>query len=232
MAVANHNELDFCNNELDFCNNQLYVIKNGSIECPAITNNALYVPSQQINYVLFRTISFLNIQILDISDNKITWLPDLFSLRILKCENCKLTALPTYMPNLEELNCNNNYIKLMPDYPRLSKLNCSNNLIEQLPSMLKLRTLQISDNPIYDINIQSLTSLIAYNCPILVIRKNPLLIKRSSKIDGSVFKWVSTTNAKVDYDKIIIDWNISKLYMHNVNKPRILNKLYSFLFIE
>lgn len=208
------------------CQSPIIVMKCGIFETPEIVNNSLLIPHQHIRYVILKTVSFLQLQSLDISYNLITWLPDIFTLKVLKVSNCKLIELPSYLPHLEELECQNNLICEIPYYPNLIKLDCSANLIEHINDNQKMRILNISDNPVTSINIASLISLIAYDCPILVLHKNHLLCKRSSRIEDGKFKWISTMNAKIDYQKIIIDWNIPFIKV----TPSINNKIYKFLF--
>jgi hypothetical protein len=222
---------------------QILINKINKFEIPSVINDSLYMPNQYIISVWPRALVFLSLKVLDISNNLITWLPDLYTLVTLKCANCKIIKLPSYLPLLEELDCSNNFIKLIPGYPKLKKLNCSKNLVENdhlvSPNFPLLEDLDCSDNLINDVCIYTLKNLVAYDCPILVLHKLPLLIKRSSKIVNSRFVWISQSNARVDYQKILIDWNkselngqVSKLKRQDRSMPTIRNlpKLYKFLF--
>jgi Leucine-rich repeat (LRR) protein len=243
MENATTKETSYLN--ITHTKSQILINKNHKREIPLVINDSLYIPNQYIISVWPLTLAFLSLKVLDISNNLVTWLPDLYTLVTLKCTNCKLLELPSYLPLLEELDCSNNFIKIIPAYPKLKKLNCSKNLVENghlvSSNFPLLEDLHCSDNPINDICITTLKNLVAYDCPILVLHKLPLLIKRSSKIVNNHFVWISQSNARVDYQKILIDWNkselngqISKLILNRQVRPTsaIINnsKLYKFLF--
>lgn len=120
-----------------------------------------------------------DIRYIDVSNSKLTYLPDLSrftELRQLKCSNnnltslpalpptiavlfCydnKITRLPPLPPDLYYLDCNNNLITTIPQPlpPDLDKLYCCNNLLTFLPNLhenIRVSRFFYYDNPIHDI---------------------------------------------------------------------------------
>jgi Leucine-rich repeat (LRR) protein len=80
-----------------------------------------------------------DISTLDISYKNIKYLPDLTrfqNLKKLKCNNNKLTSLPTLPQNLKRLYCFNNEFTLLPTLPQnLETLHCYNNQLTSLPTL-------------------------------------------------------------------------------------------------
>ncbi len=92
---------------------------------------------------------FKNLQILDCSDNNLTSLPKLNEkLQILKCYNNQIISLPELNENLEYLRCSNNNLSLLPKLNKnLQKLWCSINKLTLLPKLNEnLNTLGCSFN--------------------------------------------------------------------------------------
>lgn len=171
------------------------------VETKTCKNN---LSNKNIKSIWVRTLSDLHTQYLDISHNPLIFLPDIFSLRVLNCSNCKIEQLPDYMPYLEELNCSNNNLTEIPDYTSLIKLECQNNNIRYVSHLKKIEHIICSDNPISDVpsNIQT---IIAQNCPITTIHSGMLVSARSGTIRNGIFIWRSSK--KIDTRYIILDWN-------------------------
>jgi len=161
--------------------------------------------NQKIQSIWIRTISFLHLKSLDISNNPIKELPDIITLQILKCQNCKLSSLPL-LPELKQLDCQSNQITVLKRYPKLQILNCS-------------------DNPINSINIPTLTKLTAYDCPLLSLHYT--YSNRSGVFLNGKFQW-KTLNCRVELKYILIDWQSS---ICNVKfNSKFMKKLSKFLF--
>lgn len=96
----------------------------------------------------------IDLERLDISGNIINRVPKMDKLKILICNECKLTKLPT-LESIEVIRCRNNQlININPDYKYLRLLDCSANQIKQLPFFENLEELmcdcnQITDIPVY-----------------------------------------------------------------------------------
>ena len=73
---------------------------------------------------------------LDLSNRKLTVLPDLFlypNLQILHCSNNYLTSLDNLPPTLQELDCFNNQLTSLNNLPsQLQNLDCSHNQLTSL----------------------------------------------------------------------------------------------------
>jgi Leucine-rich repeat (LRR) protein len=80
---------------------------------------------------------FKNLQILDCSCNKLTYLPPLNdNLKILFCNFNKLSKLPQLNEKLEKLHCSDNKLTELPHLNnKLKHLNCSHNKLTVLPSL-------------------------------------------------------------------------------------------------
>ena len=80
-----------------------------------------------------------DIETINVSYKGITYLPSLqrfHKLRILYCENNKLTILPEFNHSLLELWCNNNQLTILPEFNySLKYLSCYNNKLTMLPEL-------------------------------------------------------------------------------------------------
>lgn len=186
----------------------LKILQNGRIEEPAHVNGVLLLPNSHIDAIFLKTLIYVNIRELDVSNNPLTWLPEMQSLEKLNCSGCKLTALPSPLPKLKELKCADNYLSTVPYYKNLVKLECSNNLIQDLSQYnnSKLESLIATNNPLTSINIPSLTYLEAYDCPLLVIHNLPSLHKKSSVIINNEMKFMMFRKEKISKERRLIDW--------------------------
>jgi len=208
------------------------ILTNGQILEPEQNHNTLILSSLHINVLFCKTLIYQSIKVLDISNNPIMWLPNIYTLEKLNCNNCNIQELPNFT-NLTELKCSNNNIKQLPNYKKLKHLECSNNYIQELISYDKLTYLQCNNNPITKIDIQSLTYLEATNCPLLIICKIPSLHKRSSVIIHGSIKTLLSKKEYIDTKYTLINWNtntcadcIYKLFISN----DILYPLLPYLF--
>ncbi len=84
--------------------------------------DSLILKKKNIKSIWVRTLNDLHTKYLDISDNPLIFLPYIYTLKVLKCANCGLRELPTYLPQLEELDCSGNPINYIPKYPKLKKI--------------------------------------------------------------------------------------------------------------
>jgi Leucine-rich repeat (LRR) protein len=89
-----------------------------------------------------------NITEIDVANENLTNLPELTrfkKLEILRCDNNRLTSLPT---NLRYLHCNHNQLTSLPTFPNdLRYLHCNNNQLTLLPSLPNnLQYLRCYDN--------------------------------------------------------------------------------------
>ena len=75
------------------------------------------------------------------------------NLKILYCDNNKLTFLTTLPQNLKELYCDNNKLTFLTTLPQnLKELYCRENQLTSLPTLPQnLIEFYCSDNPIYEI---------------------------------------------------------------------------------
>jgi hypothetical protein len=130
---------------------------------------------------------FDNINTLDCSFNKITYIPALphslifftcdsnllttlpvlpSTLGVLSCNNNQLTSLPTLPASLTDLYCSVNHLTSLPNVSYLSSLGCSNNLLDSLPTLsTSLSFIQCQNNHLTKLPTlpSSLTELICYN---------------------------------------------------------------------
>ena len=88
---------------------------------------------------------------IDISCKSLKSLPDLTrfkNIQELNCSNNLLTLLPTLPQNIEYLDCNYNQLNFIPTLPQnLTKLYCSYNKLTSLPTLPQnLKELYCSDN--------------------------------------------------------------------------------------
>jgi Leucine-rich repeat (LRR) protein len=98
---------------------------------------------------------YMHLQILDISNNKISSLNKLpSSLLELNCNENKISELPSTIscPNLKRIECSNNNICDIPIYKNLTNLLCSNNNIKSITGLKNLEKLLCVNNKINIIN--------------------------------------------------------------------------------
>ena len=92
-----------------------------------------------------------DIEIIDVSQKGLTYIPSLkrfHKLKKLDCSNNKLTSLPELNNNLQVLDCSNNKLTSLPELNNeLIYLNCSYNQLTNLPELNnKLIYLNCSNN--------------------------------------------------------------------------------------
>ena len=181
---------------------------------------------KNITLLLLRTIVNLHTRSLNISYNKLSFLPSIHTLRILHCDNCELRYLPTSMPNMTDLSCANNLLTYLPKYKQLIKCNCSNNFISKIDisAYSNLRVLNCSSNLITDLPNTKYT-ITATNCPILTIYNNPAAYKRSGVIKNGKFVWV-VDNLSSKY--VLINWQTAKTSL--TPSYKFTKKVFKFLF--
>lgn len=148
---------------------------------------------------------WLNLKILDVSFNKINYIPEIMSLEELFCGHCLLEELPAYLPLLRILHCPNNKIGHMEHYLNLITLNCSHNKIrnlthQQVPNLLQLT---IDSNPIQEITCKKLVLLSAIRCPLMIVHKNKSMMRRIN--DSYITKEIIDRTCP-----LFIDWRIGK----------------------
>lgn len=229
----------------------IIICKEGFTTRPETTNNVLALQHQNITSIFLATINYLRLEILDISGNSLKHLPDIFTLKILVCDDCELKDLPSYMPCLEKLSCKNNFLRSIPSYKKLTELDCSSNLITCIEGSysndadktninetnhdisttnnkcMQLKKLTCNNNPIMSINIPTLTYLEAYNCPIKILHRIPGLFKRSSTMDTNNFKWTVISCERLDRSGVIINWQNGTKKINT----KLFDKVSKFLFV-
>ena len=240
-SVCNYNE-HIRNNKItymlenkDLLDKPFFALQNKILIEPKQYNGKLNLSNKSITALFNKTIIYQNIRELNISNNNIKQIPYIHTLEILNCSDCNIRELhdSTILPNITELYCNNNLLTIIPHYINLKKLECSSNLIKHIPAFKKLTYLICNDNPITDINIQSLTYLEAYGCPILVLYKIPSLHKRTSVIINGEMKILITKQEKLNTNNILINWNnntCSKEIKNRLKSNSLLCTVVDFLF--
>lgn len=240
-------EYTYCSDECDKCypknsrlliddelaHSPIYYTKDDStMHTPIVESKTVDISNMSISAIFCKTISYMNIIELDVSNNPIKWLPEIASLEILRCNNCNIMDLPVYLPNLKELECENNIIKKLPQFNNLRKLHCSKNLITHIPYK-KIQVLKCNQNPITSINIQTLTYLEATDCPILVIHHIPSLYKHSSVLIDHTLKKLMVKREKINKDFVQINWHdrtISDSLLKRLMTHSTISKVCPFLF--
>ncbi len=118
-----------------------------------------------------------NLEVLDISNNNITYIHYLPSKLMELC--CKYNNV-TEIQNLEYLkilDCSMNKLKNLGHYPELEILFCSNNKISSIPNFTKLKKIICNNNNIREIQIyNNLVYLECSNNPIIKIDKSPHIL--------------------------------------------------------
>jgi hypothetical protein len=185
--------------------------------------DTINLQNKNVTIFLPRTLSTLCTYTLNISYNKLRFLPPINSLRILKCNNCGLKELPP-INNLQELNCANNLLTTLPIYKNAVNINCSNNFITfiDFKKYLKLKKIDCSCNLLTDIPILK-TTVISVNCPVTTVYYNPAGFRRSGVIKNGKFTWI------VDNTKYtLINWQTSTTKL--IPRTEYATKLFRFLF--
>lgn len=180
---------------------------------------------------------FINIEILDISNNniqEINYLP--ISLVELSCHNNKITAICIH-DNIKRIDCSFNKLLLLNSYNNLTKLICNSNQLENIPTFNNLLQLICTHNPIKSIDIQPkllfldcsytnikneisnfnlLNTLICHYTPIETIDFTKLLHLKTLEIAGSKI-------TKLDYCS-----TLRELYYRNTDEL-YLSPLYKII---
>lgn len=217
---------------------------NNFLFYPEIKDSRLICNNLNITLIIPRTINYLHLIELDISNNNIKVIPYIPSIKILKCNNCGLTELP-YLPNLEYLECAQNKLLEIPNYKNITYLNCSDNYIKKINTRAqstnattsttphKLQKLICNNNLISDINIKSLKYLEAKKCPILVIYKLPLINKRSSLILDRKLLFITSHGQYIDEKYVLVNWYNKKLNSNiNIKKfNKFTQNILKYLFL-
>ena len=106
---------------------------------------------------------FLNLEVLDVSNNKITHISAISSTLIeLACHNNFIDNLPCH-DKLERLDCSHNKIILLNSYKKLRKLHCEFNDLDAIISYPNLHWLDCSNNHKLK-NISPLVALTYLDC--------------------------------------------------------------------
>jgi len=187
--------------------------------------DTLDLRNKNIKAILPRTLMHLHTYNLNISNNKLLFLPSIHSLRILQCDNCDLRELPS-LPNIQDLSCSNNLLTKLPIYKNAININCSKNFIKFLDLQLypKLKRLNCSCNMITDLGNHKILSVNATNCPILTVYYNFSGYRRSGVIKNGKFIWVSEDTTKYT----VINWQTATTTL--VPTSKFAKKLFKFLF--
>ena len=61
-----------------------------------------------------------------------------------------LKTLPCIPPNIKELFCSDNKLKILPELPNIWVLDCFNNRLKTLPKLLNISVLDCANNKIKD----------------------------------------------------------------------------------
>jgi Leucine-rich repeat (LRR) protein len=219
----------YCRKEIDICHCESCIDKSHKYKPNTFTiishdgldyisyepkaNDTLYLPNNNIYHISLNTLAYSNIIKLDISNNKIKYLPE-------------------YLPKLTDLNCSNNLISVIHNYPNLKILICNDNTIKSIPETIPLVKLIANNNPIKGIRNQTLKYLEALNCPIHTIYIIPGLERRSSFLDGRNIKWITIRSEKINSERILIDWpnlNFDSELIHNLNRIYGIGKLFLYI---
>jgi Leucine-rich repeat (LRR) protein len=97
---------------------------------------------------------FVNLEVIDVSHNKLTKINKLPSALIeLNCASNLITELDmTYLKNLERIDCSGNNIIEINEFTKLKVLNCNNNKLNKITGMQQLEVLKCSTNELTKIN--------------------------------------------------------------------------------
>jgi Leucine-rich repeat (LRR) protein len=125
--------------------------------CPSVLNAKTIDISGTNIKSLMGIEAFVNLQVLNCSNNQLLILPSLpANLQVLNCSNNQLEILPTLPANLTGLYCAQNHLATLPSLPTsLQYLSCSNNVLTQLPELSRFLQTLICDNN----NLQTLPTL-------------------------------------------------------------------------
>jgi len=196
---------------------------------PEVNDSRLICVGLNISLIIPRTLNYMHLVELNISNNNIEEIPYIQSIKILNCNNCNIKNLP-YLPNLEYLECKNNKLINMPNYRNIKYLDCSNNYIYNI-KIDKLQKLICNNNLISDINIPTLTYLEAKKCPINTVYKLPLINKRSSLMLNNKLLFITSHGQHIDNKYIIIDWYNKKINANINNFNNFTKNILKYLFI-
>jgi Leucine-rich repeat (LRR) protein len=183
--------------------NPLAVITNDNTVQLLDNDTVINLKSLKITVLYLRSLSFLRLTHLYISDNYIKWLPSIQTLETLDCSNCELSSLPTDLPNLKTLRCASNILTVIPNYS-------------------KLTTLIADNNPLTSVNLPNLTHLSVLNCPILVvhdilsIRKNH--IKPFLNTSKVLIDWTTNKCNKKLFEIITEEFGLLARFLLTANK--------------
>ena len=185
----------------------------------------LILQNKNITVLLPRTLVDICTYSLNISRNPLRFLPPIYSLRVLNCDNCLLKELPA-LPQLQELSCAGNLLTSIPVYKNATIINCSKNFISSidLKSYPKLKKLNCSLNLITDLP-NSKIGITCTNCPITTVYYNFAGARRSGIIKNGKFTWI-TEDTSTKYT--IINWQTAKTTL--VPNTVFAKKLFKFLF--
>lgn len=230
-----------CSSECKYCK---IVSKYGSyqskelVNYPIITNvgphkqidGQVLINTKLVKYVLLRTLAHCCIRHIDISNTSTKYICDIPSLEVLIANNCNLTKLPNYLPNLTKLQIDNNKINQVSFYPKLKHLSCVDNAITNVNHLTGLTYLKCSENPITEIKLFYLTYLEAYECPILVSYPIPTLVKRSSIFINGMVERIYVSKEKMNKNNIIINWKTSTHLVPLNQTSTLVKKVFPYLF--
>lgn len=95
---------------------------------------------------------FTSLKVLDLSHNKLKYLPKLPDLEELCFANNLISDTSNLPLNLLRMDCSNNSIRKLPKMDRLTHLNCHKNKLKELPKMDSITELICHDNRLKTIN--------------------------------------------------------------------------------
>ena len=165
---------------------------------------------------------FKCLEVLDISHNKIKYIPKLPNTVIeINCKQNKIVKLPpkNECPNLKLCNCEDNKITIIPSYDKLKTILCANNEITEIDG-LNCETISCMNNKIVSITkCFNLTYLDCSNNPLKTLNNtNKLidLIMNSTEMeilpDFKELKYLELFNTKIQWIKYID--TLEDLFIH------------------
>ncbi len=131
----------------------------------------------------YTTLQFYEKSVLDVKDERFSYIPCFPNLTELKCDNWELSSFPERLsldklvtldcsnnqlvslpalPMIVTLNCSNNQLVSLPDLPNVVNLDCRNNRLTRLPDLPMVVTLECINNPM--LNLTDFPTVVNLNC--------------------------------------------------------------------